>query len=263
MENVRSLLHALTIQKRVVGALFIREVLTRFGRHNIGFLWLFVEPMMFTIGVTLLWTAFKSTHGSNLPITAFAVSGYSTALLWRNMPSRCVGAILPNLSLMYHRQVKLIDIFLSRLLLEAAGATISFVTLTVLFSVVGWMDWPEDILKVAFGWSMLAWFGAALAIALGALSEKTEVVEKIWHPIAYFMLPVSGVAYLVDALPVDVQKIVLIVPIVHGTELIREGFFGSKIVAHYDMGYFAMCNAALSLFALAMTRIVSREVVPE
>ena len=69
-------------------ALLMREVLTRYGRHNIGFLWLFVEPMMFTLGVAALWTAMKATHGSNLPIVAFAITGYSSVLLWRNMPGQ-------------------------------------------------------------------------------------------------------------------------------------------------------------------------------
>ncbi|MEG2974628.1 MAG: capsule polysaccharide export ABC transporter permease, partial [Comamonas sp.] len=103
----------------------MREVLTRFGRHNIGFLWLFVEPMLFTLGVTTLWTLADMAHGSSLPIVAFALTGYSSVLLWRNMPSRCIGAVGPNLALMYHRHVKVVDIFAARLLLEVAGATIS------------------------------------------------------------------------------------------------------------------------------------------
>jgi ABC-2 type transport system permease protein/capsular polysaccharide transport system permease protein len=41
-----SLRHSFEIQRRVIGALLMREVITRFGRHNIGFLWLFVEPMI-------------------------------------------------------------------------------------------------------------------------------------------------------------------------------------------------------------------------
>ncbi|MBN8819775.1 MAG: ABC transporter permease [Sphingomonas sp.] len=263
MGSLQSLALSWTIQRRVIGALFIREILTRFGRHNIGFLWLFVEPMLFTVGVTLLWTAFKSTHGSNLPITAFAVSGYSSVLLWRNMPGRCVKAIEPNLSLMYHRYVKVIDIYISRLMVEFGGATLSFIILTLFFSFMGWMNLPEDILRVAFGWIMLAWFGAALAIFLGALSEVSEVVEKIWHPISYFLLPVSGAAYIVDALPKEMQKIVLILPLVHGVELIREGFFGSRVKAHYDMGYLGTINLVLTLFALALLLKVSRKVVPE
>ncbi len=262
-QSLQSLGNAWAIQRRVIGALFVREILTRFGRHNIGFLWIFVEPMLFTVGVTLLWTAFKSTHGSELPITAFAVSGYSSVLLWRNMPSRCILAIEPNLPLMYHRQVKVIDIYLSRLLVEAGGATLSFVILTLFFSFMGWMNLPEDVLKVIWGWTMLAWFGSSLGILLGALAEESELVEKLWHPVSYFLLPVSGAAYIVDALPKDFQEIVLLLPLVHGVELVREGFFGSKIVAHYDMGYLTAINLGLSLLALALTRRISRNVVPE
>ncbi len=258
-----SLARSWQIQRRVIGALLIREILTRFGRHNIGFLWLFVEPMIFTIGVTLLWTAFKNTHGSQLPITAFAVSGYSTVMLWRNMPARCIAAVEPNLSLMYHRQVRVIDIFLARLLLEGGGATLSMIILTLFFSFMGWMNLPEDIVKVAYGWVMLAWMGVSLAIFLGCLAEETEVIEKLWHPVSYFLLPVSGAAYVVDALPPEFQKVVLILPLVHGVELVREGFFGSMVKAHYDMGYLAMINAGLTLAALVMLRRVGAKVVPE
>lgn len=261
--SFRSFAQGWAIQRRVIGALFIREILTRFGRHNIGFLWLFVEPMLFTVGVTLLWTAFDNTHGSNLPITAFAVSGYSSVLLWRNMPARCIQAIEPNLSLMYHRYIKVIDIFLARLLLEGGGATLSFIILTLFFTFMGWMDLPEDILKVAYGWAMLAWLGCSLAIFMGCLAEETELVEKLWHPLSYFLLPVSGAAYVVDALPPKFQEIVLILPLVHGVELVREGFFGSQVKAHYDMGYLATINAVLTFAALVMLRRVSDRVVPE
>jgi ABC-2 type transport system permease protein/capsular polysaccharide transport system permease protein len=240
----------------------MREVLTRFGRHNIGFLWLFVEPMTFTLGVTVLWVATKALHGSELPITSFALTGYSSVLLWRNMPSRCIHAIGPNLALMYHRNVKVMDIYLARLILEAAGATMSFVILSVVFIAFDLLAPPEDVLQVAGGWLMLAWFGLALALILGALSEEYEVVDKLWHPASYLMFPLSGAAFLVDALPVEAQRYVLILPMVHGVEYLREGYFGSKIHAHYDMSYMALCCAALTLLALAQMRRVSRKVVP-
>lgn len=254
---------AFQIQMRVVHALLMREIMTRFGRHNIGFLWMFVEPMMFTLGVTALWTATNSLHGSNLPIAAFALSGYSSVLLWRNMPSRCIGAIAPNLSLMYHRNVKLIDIFAARLMLEGAGATISFVLLSLTFISVGLIDPPEDLLKVLGGWLMLAWFGMALGLLMGSLSEEYELVDKLWHPTSYLLFPLSGAAFLVDVLPKGAQDLVLILPMVHGVEFVREGYFGSKVVAHYDLGYMAICCAFLSLLALAQLRKVSRIVIPE
>jgi len=251
------------VERRVIWALMLREMLTRYGRHNIGFLWLFVEPMTFTLGVAALWTALKAVHGSTLPIVAFAITGYSSVLLWRNMPSRCIRAIEPNLSLLYHRNVRPIDIYLSRLLLEAAGATMSFIILTLFFNFLGWVELPENVLQVAGGWVMIAWFGIALGILLGAFSETSETVEKLWHPISYFLFPLSGAAFLVDALPTAAQHLILFLPMVNGVEFLREGFFGSKIVAHYDMGYMAISNALLTLLGLAQLAKVSRTVVPE
>ena len=82
-----------TINRRVIGALLLREMLTRYGRNNIGFLWLFVEPMLFTLVITIFWSATRTIHGSNIPIVAFALTGYSSLLMWRNMPGRCAGAL--------------------------------------------------------------------------------------------------------------------------------------------------------------------------
>lgn len=241
----------------------MRETITRYGRHNIGFLWLFVEPMIFTLGVTALWSFSGLHRSSDLPISAFALTGYSTVLLWRNMPHRCVGAIVPNSALMYHRNVKVIDIFLSRLALEVVGATMSFVLLSCILIWFEWMKPPEDILFVAFAWFLTAWFGVGLALTLGALAERNELVEKLWHPAAYLLFPLSGAAFLVDATPVAFQKVALLLPMVHCSEMVRDGYFGSKFVAHYDTGFLVGCNLVLTFVGLAVELRVSREFVPE
>jgi ABC-type polysaccharide/polyol phosphate export permease len=261
--SMPSFLRSWAIQRRVIYALLMREVLTRFGRHNIGFLWLFFEPMMFTLGVTALWTFSGANHGSSLPIVAFAITGYSSVLLWRNMPARCIGSVTPNLSLMYHRHVKVIDIFAARLILEVAGATASFVVLASFFSFIGLIQPPEDISKILFAWVMLAWFGSSLAILMGALSEQSEIVEKLWHPASYLTFPLSGAAFMVDSLPKLAQDIVLMLPMVHGVELLREGYFGSTFKAHYDLSYMISVCACLTLLGLAKVREVSQKVMPE
>ena len=263
MNNSTPLRKSLQIQFRVIGALLMREIVTRYGRHNIGFLWLFVEPMIFTIGVTTIWTIGNFSHGNNLPIAAFALTGYSSVLLWRNMPGRCSGAITPNLALMYHRHVKIIDIFASRLLLEISGTTASFITLGIIFTSLGWIQPPEDILKVLFGWLMLAWFGSSLALVIGALSERSELVEKLWHPAAYLLFPLSGAAFMVHWLPEAGRNFVLLLPMVHGVEILREGYFGSAVHAHYDMAYMGAFNLCLMFFGLSQERIISRTVTPE
>jgi ABC-2 type transport system permease protein/capsular polysaccharide transport system permease protein len=256
-------LRSLAIQLRVIRALLMREVLTRYGRHNIGFLWLFLEPMIFTLGVTALWTFTKATHGSNLPIVAFAITGYSSVLLWRNMPGRCIGGLGPNLSLMYHRNVRPLDVYLSRLILEAIGGTTSFLALCLVFIGVGWMAPPENFLKVAAGWVLLAWFGGSLALLLGALSQQYEVIDRLWHPVSYLTFPLSGAIFMVEWLPRAAREFVLYLPMVHGVELLREGYFGGLVRSHYDVWYVIAVCAGLNILALAQERRVSKKLVLE
>ncbi|RVT41029.1 ABC transporter permease [Sphingobium algorifonticola] len=258
----RGLFSGLDVQGRVLGALFMREIVTRFGRHNIGFLWLFVEPMMFTLGVTALWYFANANHGSNLPIVAFALTGYSSVLLWRNMPARCVSAIEPNQSLLYHRQVKLIDVYAARILLEGAGATMSFTVLSIVYLSLDLIAVPEDVLKVILAWLLLTWFGGALALCIGTMAFFSETVEKLWHPMSYIIFPLSGSAFLVEVLPPRAQEFVLILPMVHGIELLREGYFGSKVHSIYDIGYMVNVTLGMTFVGLLLLRIVSKRVVP-
>lgn len=258
-----SLLRSFAIQKRVLGALLLREILTRYGRHNIGFLWLFAEPMMFTLAVTALWTAMRGIHGSDIPIVAFGVTGYSAVLLWRSMPTRCIKAMEPNLALMYHRNVRPLDIYMARVGLEAAGAGISFIVLSLLFIGIGWMSPPEDLLTIAMGWALLAWMGFGLAIFLGALSERVDAIEKVWPPLSYILFPLSGAAFVVDAVPADLRDYVLLIPMVHGSEMIRDGYFGSAFRPHYSVWYLLSWCMGLTLLGLARLRLMQRHLSPQ
>src|SRR3984893_2470291 len=113
-----SLLHGLTIQRRVLHALMMREVITRFGRENLGVLWLIGEPMLFTLGVATLWTAAGLHHASPIPIVAFAVTVDSSMLMWRNIASHATGAVVQNKPLLFHRNVQIMDVLLTRIMLE-------------------------------------------------------------------------------------------------------------------------------------------------
>lgn len=260
MATQTSLLQSFAIQLRVIRALMLRELITRFGRHNIGVLWLVAEPMVFTLGIAALWSTVGANHGSNLPIVAFAITGYSSVLMWRNSVNRCIGGIAQNSSLLYHRNVRVMDMFVSRILLEMAGTTASFMVLTIVFFWLEWVQVPVDPLIVLAGWAMLAWFGAALAILIGSATAFSELVDRAWHPAAYLLFPLSGAAFMVEWLPPAGREIVLLLPMVHAVELIREGYFGDVVRTHYDLTYMARCNLGLTLSALLLMHFAARRV---
>lgn len=242
------------INQRVIGALLIRELLTRYGRNNIGFLWLFVEPAAFIIAVTLVWTKIRGVHLTDIPIVAFALTGYSSLLLWRNPISRCIGAVKSNAPLLFHRQVTVLDIFLARILLEVFSITAVLVMLTIALWAIDWLVMPEDVLQVLGGWMLLAWFAAGLGMTVGGLAEKADVVGRFWPPLSYLLMAVSGVAFTVNALPPAAREVILWVPMINAVEYIREGWFGSVMHAHYDLGYLASVNVLLSVLGLSLVR---------
>jgi capsular polysaccharide transport system permease protein len=258
--EVATFLRSLSQQRRVIGALLLRELITRFGRENLGVLWLVGEPMIFTVAVATLWTTSGLTHASSLPIVAFAVTGYSSVLMWRNSASHCCGAVEANKNLLHHRGVTILDTLFARMVLEISGATGSFIVLSLFFGYIGWMSPPVDLLLVIGGWLMLAWFGASLALLVGAGVALSPVVERLWWPIAYVLFPTSGAAFMVDWLPVKLQRLVMYLPMVHGVEMLRQGYFGNVVRTHYDVGYMATCCLVLSLSGFYVVRLASRRV---
>jgi capsular polysaccharide transport system permease protein len=255
-----SFLRSLAIQRRVLHALLMREVITRFGRENLGVLWLVAEPMMFTLGVAALWSLMKADHGSSLPIVAFAITGYSSVLMWRNTVGRCIGGISANTNLLYHRNVRVLDVMVTRVLLEMAGATASFIVLTAVFLAIEWIEPPRDLFLVLAGWAMLAWFGTGLALLLSSAAALNEMVDRFWHPTSYLLFPLSGAAFMIDWVPREFAEVVLWLPMIHAVELIREGFFGDVVRTHHDMGYMATCNLVLSFAGLVCLRLAARQV---
>ncbi len=265
MSNSIDLSKSLNIHLRVIKALVMREILTRYGRHNIGFLWLFIEPMLLTLGVTVFWhyTFQNHEHGQNISITAFAVTGYSGVQLWRTTAGRCINSLLPNLSLLYHRNVGVLEIYFARIILELAGATSAFVLMIVIFIGLEIMPPPEDLFKLMLGWILLGWFGAALGLNLGPATEINELFDRIWHPISYLLFPLSGAMFLVDWLPSKVQSLALWMPMISANELIRSGYFGDVIDTHYDIVWLISCNMFLTITGMFLCGYVGQRVEHE
>ena len=57
---------AISRQSRVIGALVMREMTTRYGRQGLGFAWVIGEPLIFCFGVLILWTATKPAYEHGL-----------------------------------------------------------------------------------------------------------------------------------------------------------------------------------------------------
>lgn len=255
-------LESLTIQKRVVGALLMREIITRYGRNNIGFLWLFVEPMLMTLLIVLMWKYVRATQFSSLNIVAFMITGYPMAMMWRNASNRAIGAITANQSLLYHRNVRVLDTIFARMFLEIVGASIAQVAIMAILIILGWMPVPADVFYMTLAWLLMAWFAIGLGLVICSISFYFDAFGKLWGTFSFILLPISGALFFVHSLPQNIQTHALKIPMIHGTEMFRHGYFGNSIPTFENPAYLIVCNLVLTLLGLMLVRQFSKGVEP-
>lgn len=235
------------IQIQVVTALMVRNIMGRYGRGNLGFLWLVLEPMFLVGGIILLWTVLYPAGKHGVSVAAFVISGYLPLTLWRHLigtPRLMSG----NFGLLYHRRMTVFDVIVARSLTEIAGVSAAGLVVFFLLLSVGAIDWIEDASLVLAGWLMMCWLGFGMGCLIAGLSEKSEVIENLIQPTQYLLLPVSGVFFMVSWLPKSAQDYALLVPLVHAYEMFRAGFFGRAVETHYSMAY-------VSLWAILLTTL--------
>ena len=250
-KNSSSFSHKLSVQRRVVWALILRETITRYGRENIGILWFFVEPLLFTIGITILWSFSEGKRISTGSVAELAIVSYPTILLWRNSTGRVSKAIEVNKPLLHNRPIRHMDFFYSRIILEFASVSASFLLIFLSFIVLGISHAPADLLAMVMGWVLIAWFSFGFVIIMGALSELSDSIERTSHIILYFMLPFSGIlpTYLV---PEPFRSYLLLFPLVNCVEYFRYGYYGESMATYFNLKYTIMANLFFTLFALTL-----------
>lgn len=251
------------VQRRVVSALMIRELVTRFGRENIGFLWIMVEPLLFAVLVGIVWRFMKGPEEHGVSIVAFVASGYIPLTLFRHAVTRSVKVFSVNSSLMYHRQIKVLDFLLVRFLIEVIGAMMAFIFMAVVLGVLGEFPFPADMGALIWGWFLYCLFTFSLCLVLAPLSEMSDVLEKFVPVTAYIIVPFAGTFNMVSWLTPEAQSVVYYSPFVHGMELIRHGIFGEQIHAQWDVSVPLAASVVCMLIGLAMCRRIRRELVVE
>jgi ABC-type polysaccharide/polyol phosphate export permease len=255
-------LTALKIQIRVIKALYLRELITHFGRHNLGFLWMFIEPMMFSVGITILWT-YGGHNYHNLSVAGFALTGYSSIVAWRNCVGRTAYAINANHGLLYHRNITIFDIALTRAIFEISAVTVSISSLTILFWALDLMQLPNDPLQAVLAWLLLGWFFICIGFVAVYLKNKSELFDRIWHVLMYLTLPLTGAFFMLDWVPKASWVYLSLSPMLHGVEMLREAYFGSAVKAHYSIKYLVTCNIFLTFFSLLLLNRIKKSLTLE
>jgi capsular polysaccharide transport system permease protein len=252
-----SFMASLKVQAHVIGALLMRELHTRYGRENVGYLWLFLEPMMLAGAVASIHAGSGSHYGSDIRTVPFTICGYCTFILFRGIFSRAEGALESNMPLLYHRSITIFDILFSRAVLEFAGTMATFAILLSLATVLELSELPERPLALLGGVVMMLWFSFSAGMLCCAITHDNKLAARLVHPLTYIMMPLSGAFYQLAWIPQPYQTWLSWFPMPLIFEQIRYGQFRSASNTFVDIPYICavcMIMTYLGLIAIKITR---------
>jgi capsular polysaccharide transport system permease protein len=244
----------LTLQLDVIGALVMRELHTRYGRNNIGYLWLVGEPLMLATVIGALHLFQPGHMGSSMPPVAFSLVGYCVFIIFRGIFNRAESIVDSSMPLMYHRMISVLNLSLARVVIEAAGCVTTFVLLYSLAILTGFAELPARPLYAIGGVAAMVWTSFSLGLNVTWIVSERPTLQRLVHPISYFMMPLSGAFYAVEWLPIPLQQAADWIPLVNTFEITRYGMFEAASDRHLYPGYLIACCALLTYSGLLGTR---------
>jgi len=253
---------AFSIQRDVVFAIFVREMITRFSTYTLGNIWLVLEPLLMMILFMLIFGARgRGAFGFvEAPVFIFAAF-LPFRILWTATMRQCASARGSAKGLLEYRQVRLFDVFMARTFIEGG-----------LFIVVGiilglgmmWLDyepWPNNLL-LTLSYCVILWLMAAsFGMLAGMIGSVAREVEKLVSMLTMPLMFMSAVFFPMSIVPKQYWVYLTWNPILHAMELIREAWFGNYISPVADFNYLISAMVVLLAFAMSAYRLTWRRIV--
>ena len=246
-------------QLEVVHAIVLREIRTRFGVQKLGYLWALLEPSIVILTFYWLFRITGRRHPEGMDLFSFIATGVVPYTLFSSSVSRVGEAINGNKSLLYYPQVRPLDLVMARSALEAATFAAVFLLLLggrALYAQELDVDSP---LHVIAGMAMASLLGTGFGMIFCALGQIAPSVERARGPLMRPLFWLSGIFFTVGMLPEQVGAAMLVNPVLHATEMVRDGWF-LDYTGHQSATYGFAWVLALLLVGLILERAVRRKI---
>lgn len=244
------------IQKTVIFALVLREARARFGDRRFGAVWALIEPMCHILLLSILFGLIRGRTVTGVEYPVFVFVGLVPFLLFRNTALRLMDSPRENRSLFAYKQIKPLDTFVARVLVEACISVTVYAILALGFAWYGFdmrvgapIEW---VLTIALGLAFSFGLGMLLALIAHALPSSKTIIRMAFFPL-YF---ISGVLVPAAYLPQAFLPFLLLNPFLHLLELIRGEIFPHYVpVAGVSATYVITCTLLLLFVSLGTYRV--------
>lgn len=248
-----SLREGLVLQARVVRALMLREVRTLYGRHRLGYLWAFFEPVTHIAFWFLLWTFMQRGNVvHDMAPLVFLSCGLIPFFCFKNVAAFVQSAIASNSALLQFPPVKQIDTVIARFLLKSTTMLVVGLALFSILIFTGIAGWPHDPLQVLYATLAMLLLGLGYGTFNCVLCNLFPVYTHFTGVTARVLYFTSGLFFVPETLPTPVLNVLQWNPALHGVELFRSGWsalYESRFATFDYLLFFAL---VLLLFGLLL-----------
>ncbi|ACY18430.1 ABC transporter permease [Haliangium ochraceum] len=252
---------AFLAQVEVVEALILRETRTRFGAHQLGYFWAFVEPAMWIGTFLFLYAVVGREAPPGMELVSFLLTGLLPFSVFRATVSQVSQAIASNKAMLFYPQVNTWDIVGARTILELATcASVLFAFL--LGQALSMQAWPtfHEPLEVALGFLLATGLGSSLGLVFCGLGVFSKFAERVRDPLMRPMFWCSGLFFTANSLPSGARDILLYNPMLHVVEFVRDGWFPSYQARYLDVSYPCAWILGLAILGAVLERAARRKI---
>jgi capsular polysaccharide transport system permease protein len=240
---------------RVLFALVVREMGTRFGRAAGGYIWAIAEPLG---GILLLAIAFSLALRAP-PMGSSFILFYSTGIipfhLFNVMSKGVSGAVSSNRGLLTYPVVTALDAVMAKAMLNFL--TLSMVA-TILFTgiIVGvGVHVNLQLGAVALAFVMAATLGLGIGTLNCVLFGFFPTWKNMWSVLTRPLFILSGIFYTFESVPREFQVVLWWNPLVHVIGMMRAGFYGAYDPHYVSLPYvFGIAGATFAVGAYLLRR---------
>src|SRR5690554_3110039 len=255
------MIQALDRQLNVIWALTLRETRTRFGQYQLGYLWAFVEPIVWILSFYLIFALVDRPSPRGMSLFGFLATGMITYELFAKTAEKVSLAINVNRPLLFYPQVRPLDLTYARWFLETSTHCSVFVVIMgAELMVTGQTLRISDPLSLLLG-LLLA---SALGYGVGLIFCMAQVIfpslEKVRGPLMRPLFWTSGIFFTANSLPLEARNILMYNPVMHAVEFVRQGWFTSYEAKWASYNYLFGWVLALLFIGTLLEREIRRRI---
>lgn len=199
--------------------------MTRYGRSAGGYIWALIEPIAFIVIFSAIFSSIANDPplGENFPL--FFATGVISFSFYREVQDVVSGSFAFNRQLFTYPQVTVFYAVLARFLLQFA--TLMATTAIIFSGIIYAFDIriAVDIGLIALGLLSAVLFGFAVGLVNCIAFVVSPTWQRTFNVLNRPLFLISGVFFIPENLPPEIQDLVLINPIAHMISLFRSGFY--------------------------------------